>query len=164
MVGTRYLSPPRGRQGGTWRNLIKSGRAKRGVPAGRHSARQMQNAYGMNFAASILFGGDKSQLETIISDIASGLASLQFSRSDEYQADEYSIRFLSGTSYYPKGIAGFFEKLNAEDKTNDSWEILSTHPSDENRLEHIEEIWTSLGSPTGELYESEYTHFKTWLP
>lgn len=130
----------------------------------RHSAKQMQSAYGMNIAASILFGTDKSQLETIITDITAGLAGLQFSREDEYQADKYSVIYLSGTNYHPKGIAGFFEKLNATGKTNDSWEVLSTHPSDANRLANIEKVWSSLGNPTGSYFETEYTTFKSILP
>jgi predicted Zn-dependent protease len=134
----------------------------------RHSAKQMQKYYGVNFAASILFGTDKSKLEQIVTDIGSGLAALQFSREDEYQADEYSVKFLYGTrsgkNYDPKGISGFFEKLNTDGKTNDSWEVLSSHPSDANRLNSIEEVWTSIGSPEGELYESDYTSFKALLP
>lgn len=131
----------------------------------RHSARQMQAAYGMNFAASILFGTDKSQLEEIISDIASGLAALQFSRDDEYQADEYSVKYLTGTNKYdPRGISGFFEKLQSEGKSNDGWEVLSSHPSDAERIENILTVWKSLGQPGGDPYENEYTNFKTSLP
>ncbi|MBN1117112.1 MAG: M48 family metalloprotease [Bacteroidales bacterium] len=130
----------------------------------RHSAKQMQAAYGMNFAASILFGTEKSQLETIVGDIAAGLAALQFSRGDEYQADEFSVKYLSGTSYHPKGIAGFFEQLNADGKTNESWEVLSSHPSDDNRLANIEEVWEGLGSPDGDYFEADYNNFKTMLP
>jgi predicted Zn-dependent protease len=139
----------------------------------RHSAQQMQKAYGVNFAAAILFGTDKSQLEQIIADIGAGLAALQFSRSDEYQADEFSVRYLSGTQpvsgsydakYDPMGIAGFFEKLAAEGMENESWEVLSTHPSGSNRVEEAEVVWQSLGSPTGETFESEYQQFKSLLP
>lgn len=130
----------------------------------RHSARQMQKYYGMNFAASILFGTDKSQLEQILTDVGEGLAQLQFSRGDEYQADEFSVRYLKGTMYDPKGISGFFEQLNSDGKTNDTWEVLSTHPSDANRLKNIEDVWKSLGNPTGGSYETEYNVFKAKLP
>jgi predicted Zn-dependent protease len=130
----------------------------------RHSARQMQKYYGMNFAANILFGTDKTQLEQILTDVGSGLAQLQFSRDDEYQADEFSIKYLAGTRYNPKGIAGFFEQLNSDGKTNDTWEVLSTHPSDDHRLNNINDVWTSVGSPTGGSYEEEYSTFKALLP
>ena len=141
----------------------------------RHSARQMQKAYGVNFAASILFGTDKSQLEQIITDIGGGLASLHFSRDDEYQSDEFSVKYLAGTDprdpnsseydckYDPKGVAGFFQKLQ-DAGANEPLEILSTHPSGSNRVSEVEEIWTGLGSPRGETMEAEYAAFKALLP
>ncbi|HBH49041.1 MAG TPA: peptidase M48 [Bacteroidales bacterium] len=138
----------------------------------RHSARQMQKAYGLNFAASILFGDDKSQLEQILIDIGSGLAALQFSRTDEYQSDEFSVKYLAGTApvtagydckYDPRGVAGFFQKLE-EAGASEPLEILSTHPSGENRVEEVEAIWESLGSPQGESFETEYAAFKALLP
>jgi beta-barrel assembly-enhancing protease len=139
----------------------------------RHSAQQMQKAYGLNFAASILFGTDKSQLEQILSDVGSGLAALQFSRSDEYQADEFSVRYLAGTTpassgynakYDPRGVAGFFEQLEADGKANESWEVLSTHPSGSNRVAEVILVWEGIGSPSGQTFESEYQAFKALLP
>ena len=139
----------------------------------RHSARQMQKAYGVNFAASILFGTDKSQLEQILSDVGSGLAALQFSRSDEYQADDFSVRYLAGTNpgsssldakYDPRGVAGFFKQLEADGMANDSWEVLSTHPSGASRVAEVMQIWTNMGSPTGNTFELEYQAFKALLP
>ncbi len=139
----------------------------------RHAAQQMQKAYGVNFAASILFGTDKSQLEQILTDIGGGLAALEFSREDEYQADAFSVRYLAGTTplsseydakYDPRGVAGFFEKLEEEDKEKQSWEFLSTHPSGSNRVAEIDKVWQSLGSPTGQTFDSEYQAFKALLP
>jgi beta-barrel assembly-enhancing protease len=130
----------------------------------RHSMRQMQKVYGLNFAATLIFGKDKSQLGQILTDVGEGLAGLQFSRDDEYQADEYSVRYLDGTKYDPRGVEEFFQKLKTEGKTNDAWEVLSTHPADDKRIAHVDEIWNSLGSPTGGSYETDYITFKALLP
>jgi predicted Zn-dependent protease len=130
----------------------------------RHSAQQMQKAYGINFAASILFGTDKSMLEQILVDMGSGLAALQFSRTDEYQADEFSIRYLSGTRYDPLGVTGFFEQLLTDGMENASWELLSTHPSGANRIAEATTVWKNLGSPTGGTFETEYSDFINLLP
>ena len=130
----------------------------------RHSSRQLSKYYGVDLILNAIFGNDQSQLEQIAIDLAEGLASLKFSRSDEYEADEYSIRFLEDTHYYhPKGISGFFEKLKQDGQTGETFEFLSTHPSDDNRLENINEIWVSLGSPGGEYFETEYGEFKTTM-
>ena len=82
--------------------------------------------------------------------------------NDEYEADNFSIQYLDDTDYYhPKGISGFFEKLKEDGHTAATVEFLSTHPSDDNRLANINEIWKGLGSPNGEYFETEYNEFKT---
>ena len=130
----------------------------------RHSSAQLSKTYGVDYILSAILGDDQSQLEQVAVDLAEGLASLKFSRSDEYEADEYSIRYLDDTDYYhPKGISGFFEKLEEEGETAETFEFLSTHPSDDNRLANIEEVWESLGSPEGEYFETEYQEFITTM-
>lgn len=130
----------------------------------RHSTEQMTKQYGFSVLLSLLLGNDKSQFEEIASDLAVGLASLQFSRAHEYEADEYAIRFTADTDYHPKGISGFFEKLLIEGQTARTFEFLSTHPSDQNRIDNIDMVWRSLGSPEGEYFETEYADFKSILP
>jgi predicted Zn-dependent protease len=127
----------------------------------RHSSQQLSKVYGFDFVINALLGDDKSDLEEIASNLATGLAALQFSRADEYEADEYSIHYMADTEYYhPKGIAGFFEKLKADGHNGETFEFLSTHPSDDNRLENMEAIWIGLGSPTGEYFADDYADFK----
>jgi len=143
----------------------------------RHSTKQMSKAYGLNILLGIVLGNNPSQLEQIVADLASNAAILKFSRSDEYEADECSVRYLNETDKYnPIGIAGFFEKLkqdayideNGNNSETNVFEFLSTHPSDEHRLENINDVWTGLGSPAGSLSESldlsEYTAFKLLIP
>jgi predicted Zn-dependent protease len=127
----------------------------------RHSTEQLTKAYGIDLLLSMLTGDNTSQLAQIALDLATGLTSLQFSRTDEYEADEYSVRFLEDTRYHPKGISGFFEQLKADGHTAATFEFLSTHPSDDNRLESINSFWVSLGSPGGEYYQDEYQSFIT---
>jgi predicted Zn-dependent protease len=43
-------------------------------------------------------------------------------------------------------------------------EFLSTHPSPENRIEKINEVWQSLGGKEGNLYVDSYMQFKESLP
>jgi beta-barrel assembly-enhancing protease len=130
----------------------------------RHSTEQMTKYYGLSILVSLLLGDDKSQFEEIASDLATGLAALQFSRTHEYEADEYAVRFTTDTDYHPKGIAGFFEKLQTDGQTAQTFEFLSTHPSDQNRIDNIDMIWRSLGSPGGAYFETEYTELKSILP
>lgn len=130
----------------------------------RHSARQMQKDYGLNIAAGIIFGSDPSSVEQILIGIGTGAAGLKFSREDEYQADEFGVRYLAGTSYDSRGGAGFFEKLIEEGNDTQTWEVLSTHPDSQDRVDKIYEVWRGLGSPEGKTFDSEYAAFKAQLP
>ncbi len=127
----------------------------------RHSTENMTKVYGFSILVGILLGNNPSKLEEIAADLAQGLGTLAFSRNHEYEADEYAVRYTADTDYYPKGVAGFFEKLEGASSTP---VFLSTHPSEEDRIEKIDEVWKSLGSPDGATAESEYTAFKNLLP
>ena len=129
--------------------------------AKRHSTEQMTKAYGLQFLLSVVLGENPALLAQIAADLASGVAMLAFSRTDEYEADEYSVRYLDKTTYDARGVAGFFEKLTGSNPTP---EFLSTHPNPENRVEKIMEVWTGLGSKEGETYVSRYQEFKNSLP
>ena len=117
----------------------------------RHSSAQLSKYYGVELILNAILGNDQSQLEEVAVDLATGLAALKFSREDEYEADKYSILFVDDTDYYhPRGISGFFEKLRLDGHTAETFEFLSTHPSDDNRITNINTIWVELGSPGGE--------------
>ena len=129
--------------------------------ARRHSTDQLTKAFGLQILFSILLGDDPSALAQIAADLASGLSSLAFSRSNEYEADEFSVKYLYETAYESRGIDAFFQKMEgaAHPPT-----FLSTHPSPEDRSEKITEVWTSLGGKTGLVFEESYQDFKNSLP
>lgn len=132
----------------------------------RHSTENMTKAYGFSILVSIVLGNDPSKLEEIVAGLAQGLGTLAFSRKHEYEADEFAVRYTADTKKYtPTGVAGFFEKLEAE-KENGSGipTFLSTHPSPDDRIDKIYETWNGLGSPQGGDYVDEYAAFKTTLP
>jgi beta-barrel assembly-enhancing protease len=129
--------------------------------AKRHSTEQMTKAYGLTMLLSVILGENPNTMAQMVAELAAGVASLAFSREDEYEADEYSVKYLYETTYDARGVAGFFEKMIGQPQPP---EFLSTHPNSENRVEKIYEVWTSLGGKTGELYPTEYQAFKNSLP
>jgi predicted Zn-dependent protease len=123
----------------------------------RHSANQMIKAYGVQTLINILTSGTTQQLATL----GSQLLQLKFSRNDETEADDYSVRYLLGTEYDAQGAKYFFQKIG----TSSTPEFLSTHPNPENRVTNIEETYKCLGSGgnTG-TFDARYAEFKTSLP
>ena len=126
----------------------------------RHSTDQLTKQYGLSVLLGIVLGNNESTL----AQIASGLASLGFSRSDESEADEYSVIYLCPTEYRADGAAGFFEKIIEEDQSGNTPEFLSTHPNPENRVEAIRTKRTDLGCAGEKTFDSEYAAFKDALP
>ena len=129
--------------------------------AHRHSTEQMTKAYGLQILVSVVLGQNPNLLAQMAADLAAGIASLAFSRHDEYESDEYSVKYLYETSYDARGVAGFFEKIDAASPIP---EFLSTHPNPGNRVEKINEIWQGLGGKVGEEYAERYQEFKNSLP
>lgn len=80
----------------------------------RHSTNTMTKVYGLNILLGILVGNNSSKLEEIAADLAQGLGTLKFSRDHEEESDEYAIYYNVDTKYHPKGVSGFFEKLDEE--------------------------------------------------
>ncbi|MCF8367576.1 MAG: M48 family metalloprotease [Bacteroidales bacterium] len=126
----------------------------------RHSTDQLTKAYGLQLLLSIVLGNNPNQLAEIAASLAAGVATLAFSRDAEYEADEYSVKYLYGSSYDARGVAGFFEKIGQAPVP----EFLSTHPSPDNRVEEINAWWTSLGGKEGNWYEAGYSNIINSLP
>mgnify|MGYP006290445639 CR=1 FL=1 len=129
----------------------------------RHSTQQMTKTYGFQFLLGMILGEDPEAWAEIAAELALGLGNLHFSRNHEYEADEYAVKYSADSDLYPKGVAGFFEKLEAENGSKVP-EFLSTHPSPDNRIEAIDEVWKNIGSPPGEKYPDRYQQFINSLP
>ncbi len=127
----------------------------------RHSKEQLQQQLGLQFLISIALGdGTAADVATL----ASNVLSLQFSRNDETEADEYSVIYLQSTSYACNGAATFFEKIEAAGGSSVP-EFLSTHPSPETRVADINTKATDLGCSTEPISEATtYADFIASLP
>jgi beta-barrel assembly-enhancing protease len=126
----------------------------------RHGTDRLTRAYGISLLLDIILGKERSML----ADIAASLTILSYSRSQETDADEYSVRYLYKTDYDPRGVARFFEKLEDESGGVSMPEFLSSHPSPSNRIENIYRLWEEMGSQEGERFVSRYQNFKNSLP
>lgn len=124
----------------------------------RHSANQMLKQYGVEALLTILSGGNPGQL----AQLGAQLLALSFSRSDETEADDYSVRYLLGTEYDAQGAKYFFQKIGGSGQPP---EFLSTHPNPDNRVENIEATWTCLGKGGNNgTFVQRYQEFKNSLP
>lgn len=125
--------------------------------ARRHTTEQLTKIYGIDVLLSVIFGEDPG----LLPQIAATLVSLSFSRADEAEADEYSVRYLCETDYAADGAALFFEEL---DSSNIVPEFLSDHPSDQSRIEDITSLAEQLGCSTELNPDADYQSLIDALP
>ena len=130
----------------------------------RHSTRTLTKHYTFDVLLSVLLGDNSSKLTEIAKGLATGLAGLAFSRDHESEADEFAVKYTADTDYWPKGVAGFFEKMSEAGNSSGTPAFLSTHPEHDTRIEDINTVWVEIGRPDGELFETEYDAFKSSLP
>jgi predicted Zn-dependent protease len=122
----------------------------------RHSTNQLTKAYGLDTLLGLLLGDDRGT----ISDIAQGLTTLQFSRADETESDEFSVQYLCDTHYAANGAASFFEKLDGASVPA----FLSTHPNPDNRVQAINDLADELGCDTTPWTGGQYADLVGSLP
>jgi beta-barrel assembly-enhancing protease len=133
----------------------------------RHATKRMTKQYGISFLLDLLLSDNPSQWEEIGSNLLTGLALLKNSRDDEYEADEYSFRYLQSTKWYPGGLIFFFDKIKDNEGSGFLEELLSTHPMPEDRVAAVEKMIEDANLPQPDessLFTTEYQEFLKTLP
>ena len=104
----------------------------------RHSSLRLQKEYGaerlLDFA---LLSNPVSLRNAVNATILKDLLTLDFSREQEAQADDYSVRYLSTSGYACDGASGFFSKLLERGQDANIPEFLSDHPASDARVRDI---------------------------
>lgn len=76
---------------------------------------------------------------------------LPYSRLQEYEADRLGLIFMAMAGYEPEQAVDFWKRLAASQKGPSIPAFLSTHPTDEQRIKHIQSIM-----PEARRYYEEY--------
>ncbi len=117
----------------------------------RHATQNLTSYYGLSMLASLVLGENPSELAQIAANLLSGLTFLANSRAFEDEADDYSIKYLRATRFYPGGVKFFFEKMR-DDKLIDTQPskiktFLLTYPDPIDRIKTAEARLRNLGIP-----------------
>jgi len=126
----------------------------------RHSTDAMTRQYGVSLLLQIALGENPGAL----TQLATQIAELSYSRKAESEADDYSVIYLTPTEFQGNGAAGFFQKLLDQGQGGATPEFLSTHPNPDNRVESINAKWKELNGPTRDEVAGRYEAFIASLP
>ncbi len=76
-----------------------------------------------------------------LDDILETLLEKGYSRSQEYDADEYAAKLLARAGYNPVGLSKMLEQIEIAEKSGSfTGGFLSTHPSAEDRLDEVTDL------------------------
>lgn len=84
------------------------------------------------------FAGDNSFLSNSIGTLTETISNTHYSRSQEYQADEYGLRLLNKTYGHVAGATDFFKHLDQKKALN--WDFFSTHPASKKRIRKLNQL------------------------
>ncbi|MFZ4583402.1 MAG: M48 family metallopeptidase [Paludibacter sp.] len=104
--------------------------------ANERMSQQMATSVGSGVADILLMNQTTTTRQTV--NILYGIGSqvgviLPYSRKHEYEADQLGLIFMAMAGYDPNESISFWERMAANGKAS-AFELLSTHPSDQNRI------------------------------
>jgi len=100
-----------------------------------------------------------SILEDRTSLLLDTLITKGYSRSQEYDADEYAVQLLTRAGYNPQAFVRVLEKMKAQE-TKESGGIFSTHPSTEDRLAEVKDLIHTKNASIGSNEEVRTARYK----
>ncbi len=105
-------------------------------------SQQMLASFGAsitNAALSQKSAGTRSTINALYGIGAQIGVILPFSRQQEYEADRLGLIFMAMAGFDPNEGVAFWQRMSA-DKTGATFEFMSTHPSDANRIAKMKEV------------------------
>jgi len=108
--------------------------------AAMHNVQALQRQVGAGLLIELAgwaAGQDKQKVAEAAAEIVTGMVGLKYSRKEEYQADEYGIRYMVRAGYNPYGMIELLTTLkNLSDTEGGTLsEMFRTHPLTQNRID-----------------------------
>ena len=132
----------------------------------RHSAMKLQKDYGRQAVINFLVLANPSTTigGLIMADVLNDLTGLRYGRGQEAEADEWSVKYLTGSGYACNGAAGFFEQMVNDGDDVRIPEVLSTHPDSRRRVQDIKGMAAESGCSVELADNSGWIAFQNMLP
>jgi len=113
--------------------------------AAGHNVQGLQRQMGADLLIRIaakVAGEDKAETAAAATEVVSSMVALNYSRNDEYEADEIGIRYMSKAGYNPWGMVELLTVLQnlSESDPGLLGEFFQTHPLTSKRIETAQEI------------------------
>ena len=121
-----------------------------GHVVGEHSMKRLSKTRALNgvlqvgnIVGLILFGQETTENALLIADLASTGVLLNYSRSDELEADRLGLQQMHDAGLNPIGSQSFFKKLSKKDGGGSAG-FFSTHPATDDRFKQAKRLIDNL--------------------
>jgi predicted Zn-dependent protease len=106
-----------------------------------HAAERIEREHLTRVAAAIIAGGVAFTPRQYVRVVAllGAAGSLPFSRSQESEADHIGLVYMARAGYDPRTALTFWNRMRQASKGKEPPEFASDHPSDEHRIQRIEQ-------------------------
>src|SRR5437763_14872930 len=106
----------------------------------RPPLKSSEQAQEIHTIGSIRLGQNPSALQSIVANIPAAGAMAKFSRTDEKEADDLGIGYMSEAGFDPHGMLDMFQKLLSLEKSSPNAvdKFLSDHPTTQSRINDIQ--------------------------
>ena len=109
-----------------------------------HVAERIEREHLTHAAAVIIAGGvaftpDQFVRVMALLGVGGDVASLPFSRSQESEADHIGLVYMARAGYDPRQAVAFWKRMARASRGKEPPEFASDHPSDQHRVERIEQ-------------------------
>lgn len=114
-----------------------------GHVVGEHSLKRLYRSLGTYVLIALMAGDTGPILDEALLE-GNLLLSLSFGRGQEHEADVFGLNLAHAAGYDAGGLRSFFVGLNQDPDMATPSEWLSTHPSNENRIDAIDAFLETL--------------------
>lgn len=113
----------------------------------RHGTRAMTRQMGANVLIGLIAvgvgaseGQDAAAIAAAGSTLAANFVSLSFGRDAELEADRRGLLYMAKAGYDPRAAVAFWQRMKAASGGNAPPEWLSTHPTNDRRIDQIRSL------------------------
>lgn len=102
----------------------------------RHGTKAMTRAVGLDVLISFVAGAETAESAQLLANLA---VTLPMGRGAELEADAAGLRYMARAGYDPREAVDFWERM-AQLGGSKPPELLSTHPSDDSRIDQLQAL------------------------
>ncbi|MBN2526697.1 MAG: M48 family metallopeptidase [Deltaproteobacteria bacterium] len=127
----------------------------------RHGMKNVVANIGLRLVVMALIG-DMEAVQGFLVDNMAQLAAMQFSRTQESEADMGAVDLAYNAHINPEGFLQFMKKLEEkESAVGAALTIVSTHPGSKERMDDIADKIAQKGAPKIDAFKSDWAAIKT---